>query len=703
MDPRPQDECLTFEGGGCSVDLAETSRPCVSDTGRGETAAETADTASHEIEGGGCACDTSAPSAPLGLLLGIVALLRRYGPALAVVLWPEISAAVDAQQIQVAEGGDFASQVEGELGPAWATHAALSVDYASNLIVTSDGDAREPYLAQAITTEVGVALNLSRIARVAVTAPSHFLVVLDEELAPYVPGDVGLRVTIPLTRARAAVQSSWSTQIDLPRGGSAAFLGDPGAVAATLAVQAPLGSLDGSANARLRLQRTEILPGLEWGNRFEYGLALRRDLLPSVDGTAELLGSVPLGGAKSAASYPLEALGTVRVRLAEGLALRGGGGAGVGRGLGSPAWRGLAVLEVGGNAPRDTDADGLVDLRDACRHRPEDPDRHADWDGCPDPDNDDDGYVDVEDRCPDVAEVWNAYEDADGCPDELSTLVLRVVSQDRGTLELAAVLFDGRALGLLEGEGWTHVVEPGVYPVRVKAEGHREVSRDLDLRPGGHHEVELELVPEVWGTAELRLSDPAGAPIAGTVEVGGGVREVPPAGTSFPLLSGPAELHASAEGYSPRRVVVRVPAAGTVAVDITLAPMAIWVDDDDVTLRDELHFDLDSAALRPEAGPPLDELAAWLLANPGVELLRIEGHADELGTPRYNYELSQLRAAAIRDGLVTRGVAPERLEPLGTGEAALREGESQASRRVSFLVVVWADPLMGADRPETMK
>jgi len=67
--------------------------------------------------------------------------------------------------------------------------------------------------------------------------------------------------------------------------------------------------------------------------------------------------------------------------------------------------------------PPDRDGDGLLDQQDNCPDAAEDPDGHADTDGCPDPDNDKDGVLDPDDQCPNEAEDTDDFQDRDGCPD----------------------------------------------------------------------------------------------------------------------------------------------------------------------------------------------------------------------------------------------------------------------------------------------
>lgn len=81
-------------------------------------------------------------------------------------------------------------------------------------------------------------------------------------------------------------------------------------------------------------------------------------------------------------------------------------------------------------------------------------------------------------------------------------------------------------------------------------------------------------------------------------------------------------------------------------------------------------FATGSAALMPEAERLLDVLGE-ALASPALSAyrFRIEGHTDTVGTPEANLELSQRRAAAVRDYLTRRFGLPEaRLEAVGLGE-----------------------------------
>ncbi|WP_426196898.1 OmpA family protein [Massilia sp. DWR3-1-1] len=86
-----------------------------------------------------------------------------------------------------------------------------------------------------------------------------------------------------------------------------------------------------------------------------------------------------------------------------------------------------------------------------------------------------------------------------------------------------------------------------------------------------------------------------------------------------------------------------------------------------VTLSATELFEFDSARLTlPQ--PRLDDIAAALAADPSITDVDITGHADRLGSAKYNQKLSERRANAVRDYLVGKGIAAERLKAFGKGE-----------------------------------
>ena len=103
------------------------------------------------------------------------------------------------------------------------------------------------------------------------------------------------------------------------------------------------------------------------------------------------------------------------------------------------------------------------------------------------------------------------------------------------------------------------------------------------------------------------------------------------------------------------------------------------------------QFAFDSAELTPEARGILDANAAVLERQSDIRV-RIEGHTDSTGLEAYNQGLSERRAKAVEDFLISKGVSADRLETEGYGPSSpiapndTREGRAM-NRRVELKVL----------------
>jgi OOP family OmpA-OmpF porin len=77
-------------------------------------------------------------------------------------------------------------------------------------------------------------------------------------------------------------------------------------------------------------------------------------------------------------------------------------------------------------------------------------------------------------------------------------------------------------------------------------------------------------------------------------------------------------------------------------------------------------FDFDKAVLRADAGPALDELAKQL-TQAEYQTVDIVGHADRIGQTKYNQQLSEKRAKAVREYLATHGIDGSKIAVSGVG------------------------------------
>ena len=86
-----------------------------------------------------------------------------------------------------------------------------------------------------------------------------------------------------------------------------------------------------------------------------------------------------------------------------------------------------------------------------------------------------------------------------------------------------------------------------------------------------------------------------------------------------------------------------------------------------VNVGDRIFFETDSTSLTPQATATLDRQVQWL-SQYGNYSFTVEGHADERGTREYNLALGARRAAATRDYMIARGIAPNRIRTVSYGK-----------------------------------
>jgi OOP family OmpA-OmpF porin len=96
-------------------------------------------------------------------------------------------------------------------------------------------------------------------------------------------------------------------------------------------------------------------------------------------------------------------------------------------------------------------------------------------------------------------------------------------------------------------------------------------------------------------------------------------------------------------------------------------------------------FDFDSAILRTDAGAALDELARQI-AQADYRSIDIVGHADRIGGAKYNQQLSEARAKAVREYLVAHGADGSRIAVSGVGSSAPVTGSDCEAMRGKLLV-----------------
>jgi len=122
-------------------------------------------------------------------------------------------------------------------------------------------------------------------------------------------------------------------------------------------------------------------------------------------------------------------------------------------------------------------------------------------------------------------------------------------------------------------------------------------------------------------------------------------------------------------------------------------------DKGDVILTDGLiktlkkvYFEYNSDKIMPVSYDILDTVALTIINNPQIELIEVQGHADERGNERYNLALTGKRAKSVVAYLIKKGVSKKKLRSMGYGEyCPVNQDHSEeaweANRRVEFKVL----------------
>ena len=288
----------------------------------------------------------------------------------------------------------------------------------------------------------------------------------------------------------------------------------------------------------------------------------------------------------------------------------------------------------------DRDRDGIKDDVDQCPDDPEDRDDFEDLDGCPDPDNDRDQILDIDDACPLIPEDRDGDADEDGCPDGEQG------DRDGDTIpDTNDVCPD----------------DPEDLDGFQDAEGCPDPDNDNDT------------IPDIADECPNEPEDIDGfQDIDGCPDVDNDQDRI---------LDVDDDCPNEPETYNGTEDDDGCPDTGTIVVT-----------DREVILLEKIMFETDSAIILPESFDLLNRVAATLNSNMHIQLIEVQGHADERNSDEYNITLTHDRANAVVEYMVGQGVAADRLLAAGYGERCpVDRGHNEAAwdknRRVEFKIL----------------
>ena len=333
----------------------------------------------------------------------------------------------------------------------------------------------------------------------------------------------------------------------------------------------------------------------------------------------------------------LELLVGAKLRVLDGLTFGVAAGPGLTSAIGVPAFRGVASVGWSPEAEEekapdpDPDRDGILGAADACPDVAGTESTTPARNGCPPGDRDGDKIADGVDACPDIKGRANADMTRNGCPADYDKDEIPD-AEDACPNQRGVASTDKRRHGC---------------PGDPDGDGDGIADRS-------------DACPKVKGPASSDLAR-HGCPL-------------PLDGDGDGIADGADACPTERGVASPDKARNGCPALG---------------------IDQRVYFRVGRASLADVTEPVPESLAAdvkKVLADPGVDKVQVDGHADELGDAAYNSALSQQRAESVRRWLVQRGVPADRLvtKAHGSSQPAASNADDagrRKNRRVELTVL----------------
>lgn len=196
---------------------------------------------------------------------------------------------------------------------------------------------------------------------------------------------------------------------------------------------------------------------------------------------------------------------------------------------------------------------------------------------------------------------------------------------------------------------------------------------------------EVDQIPEQGVTVTLRNERDK---TERTIETG------PDGGYEFDVKPGtPFTIKAAKDKYATKKVQYAKTKKGD---NKTITDSLGLYGEGDIYQLKNIYYDLNKFFIRPDAARELEHVVKILKEYPAMKV-EIRSHTDARATDAYNLRLSESRARAAMDYIVSRGIKPDRLVARGYGESEILNGcidgtvcaddEHQRNRRTEFKII----------------
>lgn len=152
-------------------------------------------------------------------------------------------------------------------------------------------------------------------------------------------------------------------------------------------------------------------------------------------------------------------------------------------------------------------------------------------------------------------------------------------------------------------------------------------------------------------------------------------------------------VKASADGYLNNTFPVDKANGGIVNVAANLDPISTIIVGDKVVLSN-IYFEFNKSNITPEAAFELNKLVEVMKSNASMVIMA-KAHTDNRGSDEYNLKLSDERAKAVVQYVISQGISKDRISGQGYGESQplvncgenCTEEQHAQNRRNEFIIV----------------
>ncbi|WP_286912671.1 OmpA family protein [Flavobacterium sp. UBA4197] len=152
-------------------------------------------------------------------------------------------------------------------------------------------------------------------------------------------------------------------------------------------------------------------------------------------------------------------------------------------------------------------------------------------------------------------------------------------------------------------------------------------------------------------------------------------------------------LQVAKDGFESNTFVVTKQKGGEQKIDAKLNPIDVIVTEKEIVLKD-INFEFNKSNITQEGAFELDKLVQVMQNNTQMVIM-VKSHTDNRGNDHYNMRLSDRRAKATVQYVISKGIAANRISGKGYGESEPKtdckenctEAEHAANRRSEFLII----------------